>query len=130
MRSLLFVFLSLLLLTACSKKTPEEEAALAAKSYYDKLVEGYTEGFLEGKVDVDSLPSEYCDQLLEAYKQYMSEVEKKHGGIREVRISDNVGRTDSTLRLTYAFLMLCYVDSTQEEIVVPMIHSGDDWRMK
>jgi len=130
MKSLLFVFVSLLLLTACSKKSPEEQAAMAAKSYYDKLVEGYMEGFLEGKANVDSLPSAYCDQLLAAYKQYMSDIQKKHGGIREVRISENVGRTDSTLRLTYAFLMLCYVDSTQEEIVVPMVQAGDDWRMK
>lgn len=103
---------------------------MAAKSYYDRLVEGYAEGFLEGKAGVDSLPSDYCDQLLEVYKQYMSETQKKHGGIREVRISENVGRSDSTLRLTYAFLMLCYGDSTQEEITVPMVQDGDEWRMK
>jgi hypothetical protein len=125
----LFLILAFIAVS-CSKTTPEEQAAMAAKSYYDRLVEGYAEGFLEGKAGVDSLPSDYCDQLLEVYKQYMSETQKKHGGIREVRISENVGRSDSTLRLTYAFLMLCYGDSTQEEITVPMVQDGDEWRMK
>ena len=53
-----------------------------------------------------------------------------HGGISEVRISPNVGRRDTTLQLTYAFLLLCFADSTQEEIVVPMVEKDGQWYMK
>ena len=126
----LLVVSPLLFGVACNSASPEQRAAQAAKTYYDRLAEGYAEGFLEGKVAVDSLPAHYLDALLPVYRQYVSEVNEKHGGIREVRISPNVGRRDSTLQLTYAFLMLCYADSTEEEITVPMVEVDGQWLMK
>lgn len=120
----------LLALSACSKATPEEQAAKAAKAYYDRLVEGSPIDFLEGKADIDDLPVDFCEQLVTAHQKYIADVKRKHGGIREVRISPNVGRRDSILQLTYAFLMLCFGDSTQEEIVVPMVEVDGEWKMR
>ena len=51
-------------------------------------------------------------------------------GLSAVEISPNVGRQDTTLHLIYAFLLLCYGDSTQEEITVPMVHHDGRWLMK
>ena len=130
MRRLLYVASFLIALSSCSGSTPEQAAAEAAKSYYDLLREGYYEGFLEGKAGVDSLPVPYCEQLLKVGQQYMADLVRKHKGISEVRISDNVGRTDTSLHLTHAFLLLCYGDSTQEEITVPMVEVGGVWKMK
>ena len=61
MRKFFLYSFSLLLisLVACNEVSPEQQAAEAAKSYYDQLVEGYAEGFLEGKAGVDSLPADY-----------------------------------------------------------------------
>jgi len=129
MRKLLFFALALLIIS-CSTQTPEEAAVEAAKGYYEHLKSDFAEGFLDGKAGVDSLPADYCEQMLEAYRQYLSEVKKKHGGISEVRISPNVGRRDTSLNLTYAFLLLCFSDSTQEEITVPMIEQDGRWLMK
>ena len=117
-------------LLACSGTSPEEAAARAAKSYYDHLVEGYAEGFLEGKAGIDSLPDAYCEQLLQACHQYMDDITRKHAGLREVLVSDNIGRRDTSLNLTYAFLLLCYSDSTQEEVAVPMVEADGVWKMK
>ena len=127
---LLSFALALLLLAACSKKSPEQQAAEAAVAYYQHLVEGYPEGFLEGKVGVDNLPSDYCDQLLAVYKQYIDELQKKHQGLQRVRIADNVGRRDTLQHLMYTFLLLSYGDSTQEEITVPMVEVDGEWKMK
>ena len=99
-------------------------------AYYQHLVEGYPEGFLEGKVGVDNLPSDYCDQLLAVYKQYIDELQKKHQGLQRVRIADNVGRRDTLQHLMYTFLLLSYGDSTQEEITVPMVEVDGEWKMK
>ncbi len=129
MRKLVYLFVALLVL-GCSQQTPEEAAAEAAKSYYEHLKADFAEGFLEGKVGVDSLPADYCEQMLEVYRQYLSEIKEMHGGIKEVRISPQVARRDSTLDLTYAFLLLSYGDSTQEEIAIPMVEQNGRWLMK
>ena len=115
---------------SCTSVSPEQRAAEAALSYYHDLTNDRVEDFLEGKAGVDKLPADYCDQLLETYRKYMADIEEKHGGIHEVQISPNVGRCDSTLHLTYAFLLLCFNDSTQEEVVVPMVEENGSWKMK
>ena len=121
---------ALLLLAACSKSSPEQRAAEAAQAYYQQLVDGYPEGFLEGKAGVDSLPADYCDQLVAVYKQYIDELQQKHQGLHAVRIADNVARRDTLQHLMYTFLLLSYGDSTQEEITVPMVEVGGEWKMK
>lgn len=119
-----------ILMMSCKPVSPEQRAAEAALSYYHDLTNDRVEDFLEGKAGVDKLPADYCDQLLETYRKYLADIEEKHGGIHEIQISPNVGRCDSTLHLTYAFLLLCYNDSTQEEVVVPMVEENGNWKMK
>ncbi|MCR4583719.1 MAG: hypothetical protein K5764_09260 [Prevotella sp.] len=113
---------------ACSNPSPEELASLAAKGYYDHLLRGEYEAFLEGKVASDSLPEDYREQLLAGFRQFMAEQKASHGGIREVRISN--AKRDTLQHYTSVFLICCYGDSTNEEIVVPMIETPKGWRMK
>jgi hypothetical protein len=116
-------------LMACSSEiTPEEQASLAAKGYYTHLVAGEYEKFLEGKLGGDSLPDDYREQLLTGYRQFMAQQERAHKGIREVLVSN--AKTDSLAGYTSVFLILCYGDSIDEEIVVPMVNHQGRWRMK
>lgn len=132
----LFLLVALAFLGACSEVSPEWQAASAAKGYYDCLKDANAIGFLEGKAGVDSLPSDYGEQLLTAVKQYHADLQQKHGGLREVRISeehyakDLEQCRDSALNVTYAFLILCFGDSTQEEVMVPMTEHDGRWLMK
>lgn len=130
MKHLLTLLAVVLACSACGGASPEERAAEAAKAYYDRLAAGFPEDFLEGRAAVDSLPTDYCEQMVAVYRKYMADISEKYGGIREVRISPNIGRRDSTLQLTYAFLLLCFADSTQEEITVPMVEKDGEWYMK
>ena len=125
-----FFILHLIILCACSSSTPEEQAARAARAYYQHLIDDRPAEFLQGKADVDSLPDSYRAQLLMAINQYRADMLDKHNGLNEVRVSDNVARRDTSLHLTYAFLLLCYGDSTQEEITVPMVERDGQWLMK
>ena len=123
----LLVFLGLGI--ACSNPSKEQQAALAAEGYYRHLLAGEYDHFLEGRVGADSLPEDYREQLLTGYRQFMAQQQAKHGGITAVSVS-NV-RTDSLDGYTSVFLLICFGDSTQEEIVVPMVDTGDGrWRMK
>jgi hypothetical protein len=103
-------------------------ASLAAKGYYEHLLQGEFEHFLKGKVGADSLPEGYREQLLGGYRQFMAQQEKLHHGILDVRIAN--AKADSLLHYTNVFLVLCFGDSTNEQIAVPMVEQNGSWRMK
>ena len=128
MRKLPLILL-VVLLTACSHPSKEEMASLAAKSYYEHLIKGETGQFLAGNAGSDSLPESYRSQLLDAYRQFVAQQEQNHLGIQEVRVVR--AQTDSLADYTNVFLTLCFGDSTNEEIVVPMVEQGEGrWRMR
>ena len=115
----------------CGGATPEEMASLAAKGYYEHLMRGEYRQFLEGKyfVPLDTIGT--IDRMEEHevnLRQFMAQQEKEHHGIREVRISN--AKTDIVQKVTNVFLVLCYGDSINEEIVVPMVEREGKWRMK
>ena len=120
--------LTLLLYMACANPSPEEMASIAAKGYYNHLVNGKYEAFLEGKEGADSLSDDYREQLLTSYRQFMAQQNRDHHGILDIRISNAV--TDTVLQYTNVFLVLCFGDSVNEEIVVPMVERNGSWRMK
>ena len=119
----------MILTGACSSPTREELASLAAKGYYDHLIHGEYEQFLEGKDLLEtSDDADYRSQLLDNYRQFMEVQYSAHGGICDVRIVR--AKTDSLQTYTNVFLTLCFGDSTNEEIVVPMIEKEGRWRMR
>ena len=128
MKYLPALFLALLLYMACANPSPEEMASIAAKGYYTHLVNGEYEAFLEGKEGADSLPDDYREQLLMSYRQFMAQQNQAHHGILDIRVSNAI--TDTTLHYTNVFLVLCFGDSVNEEIVVPMVERNGSWRMK
>jgi hypothetical protein len=103
-------------------------AGLAAKGYYQHLVAGEYEQFVEGRLMADSLPADYRLQLIEGYKQFVAQQLEARKGIQEVSVSR--AYTDSLADYTNVLLMLCYGDSTTEEVVVPMVEHNGRWRMK
>lgn len=117
------------LLTACSNKPSKEEKAMkAAKEYYDLLLQGDYTSFIAGKLASDSLPEDYREQLVTAYKQHLYQMREEHNGLLEVRTMRGV--TDTLRKETDAYLVLCFGDSTREEIVVPMVEHAGKWMMK
>ena len=129
MKKLAFLVLlaCLVLGAACSSPSKEELASLAAKGYYQHLIEGDYNHFLEGRELADSLPDDYRTQLIDGYHQFMAQ-QQDRGGITEVRVSR--AYTDSTQQYTSVMLMLCYGDSTTEEVIVPMVERNGRWMMK
>ena len=126
-----FLGLAACLLLAGGSGTPEEMASLAAKGYYEHLMRGEYRQFLEGK-DFQALDTiGTIDRLKEHeinLRQFMAQQEKAHHGIREVRISN--AQTDTIQKVTNVFLVLCFGDSINEEVVVPMVERQGRWRMK
>ncbi len=121
--------LCLCLLAACHHgPNPDEQALQAAKGYYDELLSGNCEAFLDGKAVTDSLPPDYRSQMLQVYRNFLDEQQENHGGVHHVT-AERAFR-DTTLHLTHAFLLLHFSDSTREEITVPMVEVNGQWKMK
>ena len=128
MRKLVYLILIVIVVVACSDVSREDQAALAAKGYYTHLVKGEYEQFVEGRLMADSLPADYRSQLIEGYKQFVAQQVEARKGIHEVSVSR--AYTDSLAGYTNVLLLLCYGDSTTEEIVVPMVERDGRWMMK
>lgn len=127
-RAATVVLLTMLALFSCKKATPEELAGLAAKGYYEHLLAGEYEQFVEGREDAGRMDEDYREQLVTACKQFAAELQSRRQGVSEVRVA--TAKTDTALNCTNVFLTLCFGDSTNEEIVVPMCEREGRWRMK
>ena len=55
-------------------------------------------------------------------------LKEEHNGVNNIRILRS--STDSVRNVTSVFLMLCFGDSVNEEIVVPMVEKDGKWLMK
>ena len=131
MRYLLAVIFSalLLLVVACgSEPKPDDVAGKAAKLYYDYLVEGKYELFVDGYYQPDSIPASYREQLIANAKMFAGQQRDIHGGMLQVSVVRVVAET--ARQVADAFLSLAYGDSTSEEVVVPMVERNKIWYMK
>ena len=128
MKKLVSLVFLVFLVAACGA-SKEELASLAAKGYYEHLIHGEYEQFYEGMDQREfTSQADYRSQMLDNLRQFMARQEQEHRGILEVRVSNAV--TDTTQQLTNVFLVLCFGDSTNEEVVVPMVERQGAWRMK
>ena len=121
--------LSLIGLVGCTKAVSSEQQAMeAAQEYYEALLEGNYEDFLNGRAYMDSIPDSFREQLVVSFKQFMRQQENAHQGVESV--TPTRAEMDSTLHLMQVFLMVNYADSTHEEIVVPMVEQNGEWKMR
>ena len=120
--------ISLMGLIGCSEKSKEEQAMEAAQEYYDALLQGDYETFLNGRIHMDSIPESFREQLLVGFKQFVRQQQEAHQGIENFQPTRVV--EDSLLQMMQVFMMVNYSDSTHEEIVVPMIEQDGKWKMK
>lgn len=115
-------------LMGCKEASREDKAKEAAQEYYQALLDGDYEAFLNGRAHMDSIPDSFREQLLVAFKQFMHQQQEAHQGVVSfvpTRVED-----DSLLQVTQVFMMVNYADSTREEIVVPMVEYQGKWMMK
>lgn len=115
-------------MVGCSEISREQQAMDAADEYYEALLKGDYEAFLEGRIHMDSIPESFREQLLVGYKQFMRQQEEAHQGVEDFVPSR--AQEDSLLQVMQVFMVVNYGDSTQEEIVVPMVEQNGKWKMK
>lgn len=128
MKKLLYVVLVLagLVIAAACSRTESEKARQVAVDSYRHLVEGHPQGWVDALAYRDSMTEEYRQQLVDLMAQYIERERVAHGGLKDVSaLSDTV--MDS---VAYVFLELVYADSLREEVLVPLLRCGDEWKLQ
>lgn len=126
---LLSSFIFLMAMTACSSRPVETDVVGAtAKQYYDYLIEGNYDAFVDGQYHSDSIPPQYREQLVANAKMFVAQQKSEHHGLHEVKIKTT--KINKKAHTAEAFLVFVYGDSTTEEVLVPMTEHDNLWYMK
>ena len=128
---LFFMILSIgLVFASCKKETPDPGyfAGIAAKGYYDLLLEGKYNDFVAGYNQPNRIPKGYHEQLLLNARMFMEQQQEEHKGLAGILVLH--AKADTARHVADVFLQMVYGDSTKEQIVVPMVQVHGDWKMR
>lgn len=128
---LFFMILSIgLVFASCKKETPDPGyfAGIAAKGYYDLLLEGKYNDFVAGYNQPNRIPKGYHEQLLLNARMFMEQQQEEHKGLAGILVLH--AKADTARHVADVFLQMVYGDSTKEQVVVPMVLVHGDWKMR
>lgn len=128
-----FFFLLIVLgsVLSCKQEAPSAEDAVMqqAQQYYQSLLKGEYDAFLSGIDGADSLLADYREQLMANTCQFVDVQQQQRGGMVSVEAIRAVIDSTATTHAD-AFLLICFGDSTREEVVVPMVERQGKWLMR
>ena len=117
-------------LGACKSEGPDagQLAAVAAKGYYDLLIEGKYEDFVAGINQPNRLPDSYHKQLVLNAQMFVEQQNAEHKGMRHFDVLN--AKADTAKQIADVYLSVHYGDNTTEQIVVPMVEVKGKWKMR
>ena len=126
--ALLALVAALLLMGCGGKPSPEKVVAATAKLYYEDLLKGSYDDFVAGIDNHFPASGTYREQLRDNAKMFVARQAMLHQGIDRIEVAD--ATLDEKNHSANVFLVLCYADSTNEQIVVPMVERDGIWLMR
>lgn len=103
-------------------------AGIAAKGYYDLLLEGKYNDFVAGYNQPNRISKGYHEQLLLNARMFMEQQQEEHKGLAGIHVLH--AKADTARHVADVFLQMVYGDSTKEQVVVPMVLVHGDWKMR
>ena len=131
MKKIAFLFLLLTVFTGACHRDKDaithERVRQVAEQYFANLVDGKYEEYVEGMVDVDSMPDQYRSQLVDMVAQFAVMQKSNHGGFAFAKaMADSL--PDSIH--AHVFLDIHFADSTVERIGMPLRYQHGRWKME
>lgn len=135
MKHLFLLLTSICLLTACYGKQAQtdnqadcEEADSAAVTYYMLRANGKYAEYVSAMHSCDSMPDAYRNNMALMLEQHQAEVMKRKKGVKRA----NVIRCElhNNAHMANVFLNVTFNDGSQEEVIMPMILDGKQWRIQ
>lgn len=123
-------------LMACGKAKAEEEeldphVLLEAdvEAMYDVYIRGEYAVYVDQMESLDDKPESYRKQMADLMKQRHRQQEEDHnGGPLACHVKDL--KIDHSGNYCEAYIVVNYKDSTEEEILLPLVFKNDKWRLK
>ena len=130
MKKILFSLFCIMSLFSCKEKAPDPGyyAGIAAKGYYDLLLEGKYDEFVAGQNMPHRIPEGYRQQLVLNAKMFVEQQKDEHRGIKDFQVLD--AKADTAHHVADVYLTVTYGDNTKEQIVVPMVEVENKWKMR
>lgn len=124
--SLLFGFGS------CGKSSSESDSLAVvdtlAPAYYRLLISGRYADYVNAMESVYDKPQFYRVSILLAVKQHMAAVKKEKGGIISVKFLRKEVYDEGNM--VKAYLRIAFANNTEEEVVMPLVKDGENWKMQ
>ena len=121
---------SIILFTACRKEVQDLNSGAAvcsqAETYYQNLMSGQYEKYLEGISGACTMLPEQRSQTLQALKTFCQNQQAQHGGMVSVHGIEALLQG----KRAEVYMDIIYADSVSERIVIPMVLKDSVWRME
>ena len=116
--------------SSCKEEKPDPGyfAGIAAKGYYDLLLDSKYAEFVDGYNQPSRISKGYHEQLVQNAQMFIEQSQDEHKGIAKVNVLN--AKADTAKHVADVFLQFVYGDSTKEQIVVPMVEVKGTWKMR
>lgn len=119
---------SVLLLTACGKKSePKEHPGEAAQRYINYLIKGDESNFVSGFSSIQNLNGDERNQIVVLLKHYGQLEKEKNGGLKTAEVlKERISKDGKKAEVTFRFV---YNNREVEETVVGMVQEKGKWKL-
>ena len=132
-QTLLLLLFAVLLLLGCKEKAADEGLSAAppdtvALNYYNLRAAGRYADYVSAMASCDKATPAYRAHIEKMLRHHTALVQREKGGVSRVEVL----RTElhSGDSLAHVYLSVTYNDSTLEEVLFPLVHDGQRWRIQ
>lgn len=133
MRYLLFsfiVFINLLIFSNCTSNTPGDSDTdlpqdTLAIYYYNLQANGHFDEYIEAMHSCKGTTPEYKQHIKKLLQQHFKEILQTKKGVHHVKVVR--AETNKQNNMANVFLNVTYNDSTQEEVMFPLVYVNNEW---
>lgn len=135
MKHLFLILIALTALTACGNHTDNQLANAEslhidsiAIEYYQLRAQGRFADYVTAMQSCDGTPPEYKKRMEDMLRQHQATITKEKKGVSHV----SALRTEmhNNGKMANVYLSVTYNDGTCEEVLFPLVHDGQSWRIQ
>lgn len=135
MRHFFFTLITLLMLTGCSRHTDSQSTVADSQhvdslaiEYYQLRAQGRFADYVTAMQSCDGTTPDYKKRIEAMLRQHQATITKEKKGVNHV----SVLRTEmhNGGKMANVYLSVTYNDGTREEVLFPLVHDGQSWRIQ
>ena len=138
MKRIMFFLVGLTMMTAstvgCKKHveaedhTTVEEVDSAAIRYYKLRSAGQYKDYVNAMQSCDGMTEAYKNHTALLLEHHQTEVNKERKGVKNVTIVRSEMHNND--KMANVFLSVSFNDGSTEEVMIPLVHDGKQWRIQ